>query len=590
MSMFNNSEVNFSDDFEQPPPSSESTETSPYASEEYKHMLIDNDKEILDTTFITVTNKRKRFCTTINCKHVPGHNMNSKLDSIYSVLASQKGFLECKPYFDRKNQEAWITAVFDNQESAVKSTENELFDDNEFKLTLLKDRADDEVKQRTLVIRDLPLDVNWNLLKTILQNTFGEVESLRLRIAGPWYRADVTFKDADRINENKDLWSIQYKKDLCRIAPASFSKDDIDERNQYTAKLTNLPYGTTPIDLKDILQQVKAKTCFIPRTRSRYNRRRFAYVSFASEEDFQKALTNIRITYNDEELFWEAEDTKTCHKCGSPKHLIAECNEKELANNHKEYQKQFSNIYSKYKVPNYRNSTNKTSTRTNQQSRTPNNQSKIPQKNDNNNLQNMFEKLLTSFSKDIEEKFNNISKQISELNDRIKLIEIKTGLEKPKPKSQPNNNANKNKGFKFDMSYFPTQAALNKSMEEKESNNNNTITQDYKEDNNSNTKRPLSESENSSSDDTTTSQKKESNKLRQHSKPDRKHVKIYNVDDDKDSDRSNDSEIVNIKETQKMLEKEIFSVKEMFEKFTIQWYNTQQNNNGNGSTSTFPNQ
>ena len=142
----------------------------------------------------------------------------------------------------------------------------QLFDDNEFKLTLLKDRGDIDIQRRILVVRDLPLDINCNLLKAILKDKFSKIENLKTRLAGPWFRADVTFESADGIESNLDCWAIQYKKDLCRIAPAYFTRDNIEERNQHTVKLTNLPFGTTPVDLKEILHQVKAKTCFIPRT------------------------------------------------------------------------------------------------------------------------------------------------------------------------------------------------------------------------------------------------------------------------------------------------------------------------------------
>ncbi len=52
----------------------------------------------------------------------------------------------------------------------------------------------------------------------------------------------------------------------------------IEECNQYIVKLTNLPFSTTSVNLKEILQQAEAKTCFIPRTRNRYTRKRFAYI------------------------------------------------------------------------------------------------------------------------------------------------------------------------------------------------------------------------------------------------------------------------------------------------------------------------
>src|SRR5581483_408177 len=188
------------------------------------------NKKIKKTYFFKVKKKKKkRFRITIKCIHVPGNSLNSKINNIYTLLASKAGFLECRPYFDKANKEAWITAIFDSQEAADAATKMQLFDDNEFKLTLLKDRGDIDVQRRTLVVRDLPLDVNRNLLKAILEDKFGKIENLKTRLAGPWFRADVTFESADGIESNLDCWAIQYKKDLCRIAPAYFTRDNIEE-------------------------------------------------------------------------------------------------------------------------------------------------------------------------------------------------------------------------------------------------------------------------------------------------------------------------------------------------------------------------
>jgi RNA recognition motif-containing protein len=120
-------------------------------------------------------------------------------------------------------------------------------------------------------------------------------------------------------------------------------------------KLTNLPFGTTPIDLKEILQQFKAKTCFIPRTRfSKYDCRRFAYITFETDDDLEKVCESASFLYGGIELRWEEELTKTCHKCGSASHLVTNCNEREKANSAKERKKSFFSVYNKFKVPNYK--------------------------------------------------------------------------------------------------------------------------------------------------------------------------------------------------------------------------------------------
>ena len=73
------------------------------------------DDDIAETTFIRVTNKKKkRFRTTIKCIHVPGNSLNSKINNIYTLLANKAGFLECRPYFNKTNKEAWIIAIFNS--------------------------------------------------------------------------------------------------------------------------------------------------------------------------------------------------------------------------------------------------------------------------------------------------------------------------------------------------------------------------------------------------------------------------------------------------------------------------------------------
>ena len=214
-----------------------------------KNGAIDNpNKDHMDedtqTKWIEVTRNTRRYKATINCIHVPGTDLKAKIDNLSKALGTKKGFLECRPFFGKN--EIWLNATFENDETMRQNCNIYLFADNEFTLQPLKSRNDDETKKHTLFIRDLPLDVNKSLLKVILEEKFGEIESLKTRLAGPWYRADATFVDNRGIQENLDLWSIQYKKDLCRIVPAYFTRDEIEERNSRTAKLTGLPFGTTP--------------------------------------------------------------------------------------------------------------------------------------------------------------------------------------------------------------------------------------------------------------------------------------------------------------------------------------------------------
>ena len=133
------------------------------------------------------------------------------------------------------------------------------------------------------------------------------------------------------------------------------------------------------------------------------------------------------------------------------------------------------------------------------------------------------------------------------------------------------------------MEYFPTQEAYEKSLLEK---NNNTNDKQENEksvktsetSSNQQNKRPLPESDSSSNEDV----KKGKSVLR----PRRKSIRLSEKEDN-DNINNKDNEINNIKATQQNLEKQVLEIKNLFEQFTIQWFNnTNTSQSGNGSSST----
>src|SRR4051812_42436657 len=96
-------------------------------------------------------------------------------------------------------------------------------------------------------------------------------------------------RNEEAIVRVKDTWSIIFQKDFCRIEPANMSGEERAFRNKYTLKLTNLSFRITAYDLLEVFNTVKVKTCFILRTRNKYTQLRYAFFSFASENDMVKA-------------------------------------------------------------------------------------------------------------------------------------------------------------------------------------------------------------------------------------------------------------------------------------------------------------
>jgi hypothetical protein len=91
-------------------------------------------------------------------------------------------------------------------------------------------------------------------------------------------------------------------------------------------------------------------SCFIPKTSSKYESVNFAYVSFANEEDQNKAhSTYFNLSGN--KLTWCQKATKTCHECGSPSHLYNNCDKRKKWTRRDE---NLRKIYAKYRPANHR--------------------------------------------------------------------------------------------------------------------------------------------------------------------------------------------------------------------------------------------
>ncbi|CAH1770132.1 8589_t:CDS:1, partial [Entrophospora sp. SA101] len=280
-------------------------------------------------------------------ENVPGGNNNAKLASASKVLSNIQPLVGLNIKYIKGIK--YIVATFGTKENADKACELPFAENSDFKFQTHEEISVQDYRQRTISIRDLPLTAKKEVLMNIL-SSYGEITNIKMRAQGTWYKAQITFKDKESMSKLGDKWSIMYLKDSCRIAPLDVTKEEIDERNSRTLKLTNLPYGTTAYDLHDIMLAVKAKTCFITRTRQQYTRKRFAYITFENDEDMKNAcLTNFAFRNNN--LSWESDEHKTCHKCGNSDHLIAVCPEKEKNDEIKQKNARLQGLYHKYRVP-----------------------------------------------------------------------------------------------------------------------------------------------------------------------------------------------------------------------------------------------
>jgi hypothetical protein len=139
-----------------------------------------------------------------------------------------------------------------------------------------------------------------------------------------YQQARILFKSIEHAQTYRAVWTTFIERISVRMLPLTLSTEERELRKLYCAKLTGLPPGTQARDLNEILQKVKAKTCFILRRLDNYQHANYAYLNFTSDEDMQNA-TNQFFAYNGQELSWCDAKQQLCFKCGAPDHMIRDC-------------------------------------------------------------------------------------------------------------------------------------------------------------------------------------------------------------------------------------------------------------------------
>ncbi|GES75864.1 hypothetical protein GLOIN_2v1811259 [Rhizophagus clarus] len=128
-----------------------------------------------------------------------------------------------------------------------------------------------------------------------------------------------------------EIKRIEIKAEYVRVMPISLSEEQREIRKLHSLRLSGLPFGTTAINLKPIIEETNAMTCFIPRNPFNYKPMTYAYLSFKNAEDrditIKKKFT-IRQGKTDKGLFIldPATQHNICNNCGNPNHIRAGCN------------------------------------------------------------------------------------------------------------------------------------------------------------------------------------------------------------------------------------------------------------------------
>ncbi|CAG8613928.1 7363_t:CDS:1, partial [Diversispora eburnea] len=116
-------------------------------------------------------------------------------------------------------------------------------------------------------------------LKEDLENKYGEIERLTMRVNNIWQSAVAIFKEKEDAKKVMEKSSIIIGEDSLKITQIDQTADNLKSRGEHVIRIISLPNGITAHELWSHVEKIGARTCYIPRTRT-YRWKNEAIVSF----------------------------------------------------------------------------------------------------------------------------------------------------------------------------------------------------------------------------------------------------------------------------------------------------------------------
>ncbi|GBC10534.1 hypothetical protein RclHR1_00970035 [Rhizophagus clarus] len=171
---------------------------------------------------------------------------------------------------------------------------------------------------RAIQVTDIPFFLSKDNIMSYFKK-FGNIASCRVysRKNAKVQQARIVYDSALSIARFDTQWAVYCFSTCLRVTPCYYMVDQKSSRCEFVATLTQLPPNTKDIDLAPLTRDLSAKAVNVPLSLNSYKPKRWAYVTFNSQETMDAAMEQI-IGFRGHTLQWNlpGNTNKLCHRCG----------------------------------------------------------------------------------------------------------------------------------------------------------------------------------------------------------------------------------------------------------------------------------
>ncbi|GBC09196.1 hypothetical protein RclHR1_08680013 [Rhizophagus clarus] len=171
---------------------------------------------------------------------------------------------------------------------------------------------------RAIQVTDIPFFLTKENVISYFKK-FGNIASCRVysRKNAKVQQARIVYDSVQSVARFDSQWAVYCFLTCLRVIPCHYTEDQKSSRRAFVATLTQLPPNTKDIDLAPLIRELGAKAVNVPLSLNSYKPKRWAYITFPSQELMDAAMEQL-IGYQGHTLQWHLPDdtNKLCHRCG----------------------------------------------------------------------------------------------------------------------------------------------------------------------------------------------------------------------------------------------------------------------------------